>query len=512
MGQGKPFAEAVAIADGGRIRDAYFDAGYPRATVTTQILPGADATKRIVRHAIEPGLPVRIGKIALRGNFRTREWVLRDELAVREGELLTRGAVERMRANLNASGLFSSVNVNPIGLEDERQEIANLLVRVEERHDNRGEVKAGFGFNTVNGLYSTAEYRLANAFGIGASFQLRVLPSLERFIDTAGLQRDEAEARLTLPRWIGRRLFGVGVVLETSGLFRNENTERFGTLQTLALGQAVTYNFRGGFFDRWNLSFRYDFRRSNRSIDLIRPAGNTGDLEKADNIVNRSGSVGPELVIDRREDAEGRPNPLAPAQGYLLHGRAEYASEYLGGTDRFLKLGVAGQVFVPLTKRFQFSSSASYDHGIPLAGDVLLPEVERFFAGGDTTVRGFEQDRLATEIVEDPFEPGGGISHFRVLPVGGNIRFLHRFDLQGKVWAIGSLPVASALFLDTGLVTNSLHGFRVRDLRHALGVALARWVTPVGNLSLEWAVPLDPELGDNPLGRLHINFGASFGI
>ena len=41
---------------------------------------------------------------------------------------------------------------------------------------------------------------------------------------------------------------------------------------------------------------------------------------------------------------------------------------------------------------------------------MLLPEVERFFAGGDTTVRGYKDDRLATEIVQVGVPPlGGGV-------------------------------------------------------------------------------------------------------
>ena len=34
--------------------------------------------------------------------------------------------------------------------------------------------------------------------------------------------------------------------------------------------------------------------------------------------------------------------------------------------------------------------------------------------------------------------------------------------------------------------------------------------TPAGSLSLEWAIPLDPKLGDNPLGRVHLNVGFLF--
>jgi len=47
-------------------------------------------------------------------------------------------------------------------------------------------------------------------------------------------------------------------------------------------------------------------------------------------------------------------------------------------------------------------------------------------------------------------------------------------------------------------------------LRHSFGVALARLVTPFGSLSAEWAIPLEPQLGDNPRGRAHLNFGFLF--
>ena len=75
---------------------------------------------------------------------------------------------------------------------------------------------------------------------------------------------------------------------------------------------------------------------------------------------------------------------------------------------------------------------------------------------------------------------------------------------------LAGFPVTSAIFFDTGLVTNSLDGFEIRKLRHAIGAALFRWSLPVGSLSLEYAVPLDPEIGDNPRGRFHFNLGLLF--
>jgi outer membrane protein assembly factor BamA len=167
-------------------------------------------------------------------------------------------------------------------------------------------------------------------------------------------------------------------------------------------------------------------------------------------------------------------------------------------------------VFFPIGRRVLLSTAARYDQGFPLGGEVLLPDVERFSAGGDTSVRGFEEDMLKTEIVRTPLDPSGTVQPFRVVPAGGNIRLIHKLDLQLQVWELLAQPVATAIFVDTGIVTNSWKGFELSQLRHSLGIALFRWVTAGGSFSFEYAFPLDPQLGDNPLGQFHLNVGFVF--
>jgi outer membrane protein assembly factor BamA len=268
---------------------------------------------------------------------------------------------------------------------------------------------------------------------------------------------------------------------------------------------------RRGFWEGWILSLRYELRNRSREENLIRPPGSNDDLER-DTVAVRTGAIGPQLIIDKRRDASGRPNPLTPEDGYKLELRALYASPYLGSQSRFVKLGGSAQFFWALSPRILLSSGMRYDHGIPIPiRAAALPETERFFAGGDTTVRGYEEDRLATEVIEEPVPPLGQVTRVRVLPAGGNIRFIHNLELQVRVWELLEVPVASAIFLDSGVVTNSLEGIAIGDLRHSLGVALLRLVAPFGSLSLEYAVPLAPEpFIANARGRYHVNFGLLF--
>jgi outer membrane protein assembly factor BamA len=135
---------------------------------------------------------------------------------------------------------------------------------------------------------------------------------------------------------------------------------------------------------------------------------------------------------------------------------------------------------------------------------VLLPEVERFFAGGDSTVRGYNDDRLKTEIVQVGVPPIGGISQLRILPAGGNIRVMSSLDAQVHIYSV----FASAVFTDAGMITNQWSTVTPHDIRPSVGMALLRAVTPFGTLAIEYAVPLVPELGDDPRGRFHIWFAA----
>jgi outer membrane protein insertion porin family len=499
---GESFLEDVAKEDGEKIRRHYFAKGFPRATVTTTF--DKTGNRVVVSHTIEENSPARIGKVAIRGNFKTQDWVILRELKLKEGDLLTVAAAEQAQTNLRESGLFATAQISYKGRENPRQEVVNVLVRVVERHDNRFEYEIGGGYSTESEFFSEAGAGIQNIGGIGARLKLRVL---------IGQKQRLGEAQFRLPRWVMKRYVGSELQFLTSGSIAEDETERFGDLTTIGGTVAVTKIGRRGFFRGWQLSMRYNYRLRNRDVFLVRPSGNSNDIQET-KVTTISSAIGPRLVIDKRFDHDGNHNPLTPASGHRLEFRALFAEDYVLGTDRFVKLGFSGQKFWSPGKQRYFTLSAGlrYDHGIPLGGVSLLPEVERFFAGGDATVRGYEEDHLAVEVIDNSLSPLGTISQFRVVPAGGNIRLVQNLDLQLEVWDDPWLdfPIASAIFLDVGAVQNSLVGVEIGDLSYGAGVALLRWVLPVGSLSIEYAVPLSVKLGDNPRGRFHVNLGVLY--
>ncbi|MEM9488316.1 MAG: BamA/TamA family outer membrane protein, partial [Myxococcota bacterium] len=480
---------------------------YPRAEIRVEEMASTTPGQVDIRYHVVEDDEVSFGQILIQGNFKTDDWVIRDELGFRPGEPLSLLRAEIGQQNLRSSGLFNTVQVAFLDLEDGNEDAVNVVVQVEERHDYRLALEAALGVSSDRGLVAEAGMVSPNILGQGLRGELRgeyatELSSTDEFFLAV-------EGKLILPRWITRRLTGRAVSprLETTAFWRQEPTERFGELTSYGFGLAVSKLGRFGLFKDWLLSVRYDLRQRNRDEQLNRVADPSEDIEQA-KVRTRTGAIGPVLIIDKRRDDDGRPNPLAPTRGFKLEARMLVAHRYLAGQDNFIKIGLGGQHFWKPRSRLVISNGLRYDQGLFPFGGVALPEVERFFAGGDTTVRGFEEDRLAVEELLTESYPG--VTRLEILPAGGNLRFIHNLDVQIEVGQMRGIPVASAVFLDTGLVTNSLDGFQITELRHSLGVALIRWVTPFSSLSLEWAIPLDPRTGDNPRGRYHLNLGLLF--
>lgn len=506
-----PYYDEVVDRGHEELERYYFRKAHPQARISSETRDTVGRPGYVdVVYIVTENPKVRIGKVLVQGNFKTDDWVILDELGFREGMYLSLANAEVGGQNLRSTGLFDAVRVSFVNMEKNVAEDINVLVRVQERYDYKLslELAGGLSLSTDVGAFIETGAALPNLWGKGMRMDLRA---------RLGTQFSSLEGKFTAPRWVMRKfvrsITGNRAQLpwrfESAAFWRQEQTERFGDLTSIGASLALSKLFRRGALQNVLISLRYDFRFRNREEDLIRPTGPSEDLERFP-VQTRTGAVGPQITIDRRRDRSGRLNPLTPQSGYRLDFRALWASPYLLGQDDFFKLGVAGQFFFrPKNSRVLITNSVRYDHGIPLR-NAVLPEVERYFAGGDTTVRGFEEDRLGTEIIRDELPPFDNISLLRVLPAGGNIRFIHNLDVQFSVWRVGGSPVSSGIFLDTGLVTNSLEGLDIRDLRHSLGIALVRWNPPFGAISVEWAMPLDPQLGDNPRGRWHFNFGLPF--
>jgi len=500
--------------DSALILRRYASQGHPYVELEKDVQRISGTTRVRLVWKVKEGPLVRVGEILIRGTFKTWRHVILNEIPLRPGDRFSIDKSEQAERNLRTLGLFRTVQLTWLGLEDKR-EVVHLLVQVEERFDNWAAVEIGVGFSTdtVAGTAAFANATVSQGNLIGLGYTLSFL-SEGTYSFTLGTWSWHLDGTLTDPRWFGKRL-----KLELNAYWRREDTIRLGRLETYGTSASISRELYPGL----SATVRYDLKRVLRNEYLVRPSGPLEDIERVQ-VPTDIGSVGGAIAFDRRD------HPLAPTRGYRFSLGTQFASRYLGpaayarGED-FVKLHAGAQGFVPLGGGVVLVQAIRYDHGFPLRGAAMLPKVERFYAGGDTTIRGFEQDRMRTELVRLTTPPLPGGAAYVSLPQGGNIRIVHNLEFVFPIWRksiIFGLPINGALLLDSALLVNSFDGARLSAVRHSAGIAFLRLATPVGSLSFEWATPLNPRAGDiNPgdkwkswpwnwPGRIHFNFGFVF--
>ena len=127
-----------------------------------------------------------------------------------------------------------------------------------------------------------------------------------------------------------------------------------------------------------------------------------------------------------------------------------------------------------------------------------LPASERFFAGGDTTIRGFALDSVGAPNTI-------GATGF---PRGGNALLVMNAELRLPVWK----DLGAAVFVDGGNVFDRVTEFDFGELRGSSGFGL-RYRSPIGPIRFDIGFKMDrrvlgAELEKRP--ALHFSIGQAF--
>jgi outer membrane protein insertion porin family len=120
-----------------------------------------------------------------------------------------------------------------------------------------------------------------------------------------------------------------------------------------------------------------------------------------------------------------------------------------------------------------------------------LPIVERFFLGGRSTVRGYDQDMLG---------PKGKDGN----PIGGNVFLMESVELRSSL----GKGIGLVAFLDGGNVWLDIKDVNPSDIKFTTGLGI-RYKTPVGPLRIDYGIKLQKEKGESS-GEIHFSIGHAF--
>lgn len=502
---GAPYAPPTVQADAKRLVRLFGDAGYGLATVEPDVDRRGNAVALTWKVTLGPRMLV--GPIFVRGNFVTRDQIILQQIRLGPGDTLDTTAIERSQRDIGFMQLFN--NASPISFpeKESRRPVQPMLVSVEERYEQFSVVHVGVGASTDQkppdssfpvGVYVRAGYDnrdlLGRAWALNSTFTY----------GTAILKGNVA--------FLDRRFLGTLFRLDASFTYLNQATVRLGDIHSGGGSIGLSRELYPGI----DAGLHYNLRNTTHTEPLLRQAGPDEGTQNV-TLGTTVGSLSANIEWLRMD------NRLLPTRGFRVDAIAELALPAFSvplrpfpfaiGDDSFLKVGVHALSVIPLGRRIYLRHGFRYDQGLPLGGASLLPKVERYFAGGDTTIRGYQLDRARTEVVEMPLAPVdprnpsvGGLWAVEYRPLGGNLRILQNIDLQFPIVA----PWYGAVFMDNGVVADSLNGLGVGQFRHGVGVSPLLVRLPIGDVSVAWGWPLDPGPGDTRIGVLHVNVGLMF--
>jgi outer membrane protein insertion porin family len=234
----------------------------------------------------------------------------------------------------------------------------------------------------------------------------------------------------------------------------------------------------------WSVIGRYTMQKTDNDLD---------PLLVIDREFEKATISGPALSIvnDTRDD------PLDPRRGHFVGGDAQLSHRALGG-ESFLKGFVQGSLYHRLRPRVLFAGNARLGLAGTFEGEPEgLPLTERFFAGGDYSIRGFPLDFVGPLDLSEEAQP-------RLLPVGGNALLLGSAELR---FDFGRY-VGLAAFTDMGNVFPLVSDLDLENLRYTAGLGL-RYRSAFGPIRVDWGYKLNRREKESA-SRFHFTVGHAF--
>ena len=468
---GRAFVTAEMNADRERIAAEYRNRGYLDAAVAAEPTFAEQDTLADVRFTITEGPQVHIDHIIIIGNQRTKTSTIENELTVHPGDPLGEAAVAESRSNLYALGLFRRAAIEPVAHGGEPRR--DLLVRVEEAPATVFGLGGGIegGYQTRIGANGLAEDQFEVAPRGSMQIGRRNLFGKNRTVNFAarvGLRsRNQAASTATtptapatetsygfheyrvVPSFREPRILGTRSNLQITGVVEQVTRTSYNFRRRELRAEADLFTSR-----RYRVTSYYSLQRTN-FFDVTDP----DDQPLIDRLFPtvRLSKFSGTIIRDSRDDV------LDPSLGTQAIFTTDVAARAIGSEVGYVRSYLQGFAYrrLPVPRRMVLAVGARVGlaHGFPRTqGDQVvrdLPASERFYAGGDNSVRGFPLDRLVNEKTIT-------VSGF---PTGGNGVIVLNAELRSDL--IGRLQ--GAAFLDAGNVFVRASEFSLTDMRPAAG-------------------------------------------
>ncbi|WP_173932174.1 outer membrane protein assembly factor BamA [Chelativorans sp. Marseille-P2723] len=461
--------------------------GYAFAEVTPRGNRDFESRTISVVYSIDQGPRAYVERIEIRGNNRTRDYVIRREFDVSEGDAFNQVLIQRAKRRLERLQFFEVVNIATVPGSQPDQVI--LVVDVVEKPT--GEFSIGAGYTTGESASG------GDGFSLEGSITERNFLGRGQFIRlSAAGGRDSRDYTFsfTEPYFLGRRISAGFDIFRNSRNYSNAAardiyerettgaTVRFGLPITEALSTQLAYHYT---------QERYSYGDGAEDCPGPIPACPISPIiqDAIDDGKWVKSSVSGTITYNTLDNFQ------VPRDGIYATLTTEVAG--LGGDAQFVKVSGRASYYHTLSEELDLVGlvSAGGGHIVAFGDDPL--RVFDHFQSNDRIIRGFKYNGIG------PFDPDTG-DHL------GGTTYLHASaEAQFPMPILPeSLGIRGAVFADAGTLYGSdidVAAGTDMEWRASVGASLI-WLSPFGPLRIDYAEPVVKEASDR---IQHWNFGIS---
>jgi|GEM_PF-2611811 len=471
IASGKPFSFLSLSRSTWNIINAYANAGYLNARTEPKLETNENIIS--VNFLIEEGSPIYVDTVIIQGNEKTKPRVVERELRIEQGQLLTHQQIIKSQKNLYKTGIFNSVAITP-ALDTTGSQFHDVYIRLREA--KTGELNVGFGYGSRERVRTSAELLQANINGTGQRIGVGTKLSRAEF---------RAEALYTAPYFI---LWGIR--LDNTLYYRREGEPHMIASPPVRtqLGILGVYSAPNYIVNRigTEATIGKDFFQISRLSSTAKIENNYYSEINIPSLEDTADSRIRSISVTYTRDS--RKNLFNTSTGSFAKISGLVAGSIFAGTNSFFRLTGDYTKWYPyrpwLTLAINFSTGTLFEIGEPQG----IPIYERFYAGGDQSVRGYRERELS------PTTEDGK-------PIGGKMKAVFRAESRFKVYK----GLHLAVFYDSGKAWSEVQFANLETLRSGVGIGL-RYETPIGVARLDYGIKINRR-GEETPGQFHLTLG-----
>lgn len=432
--------------------------GYPFALASPRLTRDAVAQRVGVAFVIQQGTRAYVERIEIHGNTRTRDYVIRREFDIAEGDPYNRTLIDRAERRLKNLNYFKTVKISdrPGSTPD------HVILDVEAVDQATGEFNVSGGYSSAEGALVEVKLGERNFYGTGKNLQS---------VFTYGQYARGINLAASEPYFLGTKV-AAGIELfgrqNDASSYQSYASTTYGA--RLQLGTPIN--------DELGVQWRYSIY--NQNITLANNSGLTSSLA-----VRQAAAAGPTWVSAPGSTTtySTLDNTKMPTSGIRSQLSQDLAG--LGGDVKFLKTTEDIRYYKSLGSDLvgMVRAQGGYVTGW---GGQQVPLMNNFF-GGPTMVRGFATNGFGPR----DLTPGTTMDN-----VGGSAYWATTAELQSAIPGVpNEYGLRATAFVDAGSVfrySGSTAGLQVANknvVRSSVGAGLT-WASPFGALTVDYAVPL----------------------